>query len=330
MADVAKLAKVSSQTVSRVLSGKGTVRPETERRVRNAIEYLGYQPSIAAQMLASGTSKAIGVLTIGNLSYGRMQAFSAFERVARANGHYVMPATSTSYEIDDLIEAIHYFRQARIRSLVIIGQRVELIKELIPHIKVPTVVAINTDLEFDHVSVVQIDQVTSTQKLLSHMIDVGAKNIVFLGPEIPDVDAVLRQQAYVDFCERNDIEPIVIQTPGWGAADGAKAGQQILQTCRFDGIIAANDHLAIGCSAALKEHSRLTPGTDYALAGFDDIETAAFQYPGLTTVRQGFIDYADVVFQQVEEMHSTGEAQTRKLFAEVIVRGSTSWFNQAK
>ncbi len=47
MADVAKLAKVSSQTVSRVLSGKGTVRPETERRVRNAIEYLGYQPSIA-------------------------------------------------------------------------------------------------------------------------------------------------------------------------------------------------------------------------------------------------------------------------------------------
>ncbi|USR79942.1 MULTISPECIES: hypothetical protein [Arcanobacterium] len=65
-----------------------------------------------------------------------------------------MPATFTSYEIDDLIEAIHYFRQASIRSLVIVGQRVELMKEIIPHIKVSTVVAINTDLWFDHLSVV--------------------------------------------------------------------------------------------------------------------------------------------------------------------------------
>lgn len=330
MSDVAKLAGVSSQTVSRVLSGKGPVKPSTEQRVRDAVAKLNYQPFAPAQMLASGRSRAIGMLIVGRLSYGRMLAFSALETAARRQGYFAIPATTRSYDLEDLISAISYLHQAQVSSLVFVGQRIELLKALAPHVSVPTVVAINTDPLIDGVSVVHIDQVYSTQRLLQHLDEIGCERIAYIGPLTSDVDAILRRQAYQEFCEQRGRKPIVVLTNNWGSKDGAEATHELLKTAPFDAIFASNDHLAIGCSYELERLKSMVPGRDYALAGFDDIETAAYHFPGLTTVRQEYEQYADTIIEQLLGLMDGKAPEVKTVHPELIIRGSTSQFRKQR
>lgn len=324
MADVAKLAGVSSQTVSRVLSGKGPVKPATKQRVRDAVAKLNYQPSVAAQILASGRSRAIGMLIMGQLSYGRMLSFAAFETVARRNGYFVIPTTTKSYDLNDLITAVKYLHQAQVCSLVVLGQRIDLIKALSVHISVPTVVAINDDPGIAGVSRVHIDQVNSTRALLEHLSDVGCDEIAYLGPSTTDVDAIVRHRTYIEFCETTNRIPKVVFTRNWGSKDGAEGARQLIEANSFDGIFAANDHLAIGCAYELEQSRSMVAGSDYALAGFDDIETAAYYYPGLTTVRQEYDQFADIVFDQLIALMNNESPEAKTVEPQLIIRGSTS------
>src|SRR5437867_1235519 len=89
MADVARLAGVSTMTVSRVLNGHASVADSTRKRVERAIESLGYRPNTAARTLAGGPSATIGVISVETPHYGPVNTLFGIEEAARAAGQFV-------------------------------------------------------------------------------------------------------------------------------------------------------------------------------------------------------------------------------------------------
>jgi len=90
MADVAKLAGVSHQTVSRVVNGSALVRPETRDRVLAAMRELNYHPNSAARALASGRSRTLGVVSFDTTDYGPASTLCAIARAAHDAGYAIM------------------------------------------------------------------------------------------------------------------------------------------------------------------------------------------------------------------------------------------------
>ena len=94
LSDVAEAVGVSAQTVSRVLNNHPSVRPETRQKVLAAVQALGYEPNLAARLLASGSSGAVGILLTAGLSHGMASTFSAIARAVRERGDTFVLATA--------------------------------------------------------------------------------------------------------------------------------------------------------------------------------------------------------------------------------------------
>src|SRR5437870_20633 len=98
MADVARVAGVSHQTVSRVLNGAPHVRPDTRERVLAAIRELDYRPNSAARALVTRRSQTLGVVSFGSALYGPASMLDGIEQAARSAGYFVSVASLRSLD----------------------------------------------------------------------------------------------------------------------------------------------------------------------------------------------------------------------------------------
>src|SRR5690606_36739132 len=104
--DVARVAGVSAQTVSRVMSGQSNVRPDTARKVLNAVEELGYRVHAAAASLASGRTRILGVIVLSTNRYSTAALGVGIERVAAENNYTVTTASVSDHAtIEDIAAA---------------------------------------------------------------------------------------------------------------------------------------------------------------------------------------------------------------------------------
>lgn len=324
MADVARLAGVSSQTVSRALSGKGPVKEETMERIQKAIEELNYRPDRAAQVLASGQSQSTGVLLLGRLSYGRALAFAALERCERRSGRFLTVASADPDNRSEIQESLNYLHDCKVRALVVIGQRSQPLDLLAPNSGVPTVVTVSelpAHLEVGHVC---IDQRAGMEAVLRHLSQLQVKQAIHLSPRGLDSDAHLRRRYLQELAPVYGINVEVVDTQDWSSVDGYEAALGI--GLRFDALICANDNLALGAAAALAHKFQLVPGRDYALTGFDDIETAAYACPPLTTVRQDFTLVAEAVVQVIDTYLESHTWRRQAIVPQLVVRESTAQY----
>src|SRR4051794_38764065 len=106
MADVAKLAGVSLQTVSRVVNGRADVRASTRARVEAAMVMLDYRPNSAARALASGRTSTLGVVRVDTALHGPSCTLWGIERAAHAAGYHVSVAPSAGLGLDSVMEAV--------------------------------------------------------------------------------------------------------------------------------------------------------------------------------------------------------------------------------
>ena len=331
MSDVARAAGVSSQTGSRTLSGRGAVSEATRQRVLDAARELGYHPDAHAQMLASGASRTVGVLMVGELSHGRMHSYVALERVEHLRGQFVISVTAEPDDPDSLDDALQYLDAANVKSIVLLGQRSDAVDRLLPHVSVPCVVVINTAVTSAPCSRVGIDQAGGVHATMDHLSAAGWRRPVAIVPAGYDVDARVREQAFREWCAGHGVPARVIEAPGWDCADGAAAASTLVSgladgegaAIDFDAVVAGNDSLAIGVAARLRDHG-LAPGRDFALTGFDDIEVAAFQWPGLTSVRQDFGQLARVIADELDYLVAGGDPREQILPTHLVPRASSA------
>mgnify|MGYP001791660018 CR=1 FL=1 len=319
--DVARLAGVSYQTVSRVLNNHPSIRDSTKARVTQVMEDIQYRPNRAARMLVTRHSRTIGVLSASSADYGPARSVVAIEDAARAAGYYVNIANLRASDQTSISEALEHLMEQAIEGLVVIAPQVRVFDVLERmSIEVPYV-SFQPTGRVEHL--VPADQVAGARMATRHLIDLGHREIIHLGGPQDWIEAEARMRGFleeIDSAELNTNPPIL---GDWTAEFGYYAGQELLRSRDFTAVFAASDHMALGLMHAFRDAGLEIP-RDVSVVGFDDIPDARHFWPPLTTIRQ---DFAEIGRSAVEVLLGKvrGEviAEPGQILPELVVRGST-------
>ncbi|MBU7596563.1 LacI family DNA-binding transcriptional regulator [Streptomyces sp. P38-E01] len=324
MTDVARLAGVSHQTVSRVLNGHPNVREQTRLRVRAAIEELGYRPNRAARALVTGRSQIIGVVAQNSTLYGPSSLLAAFELAASAAGFVVSVRRVRHLDRASITAAVEHHRDQRVAGIVVIAPTAAADEALA---EVPAdipLVAVDGDPERGG-ALVTVDQEAGAAAATRHLLDAGHETVWHVSGPADWFDAAGRVHGWRHALETAGAEVPPVSAADWSAASGYRAGQMLARMPEVTAVFAANDHLALGILRAMTERGRRVPD-EVSIVGFDDVPEAAYFTPPLTTVRPDFDAAAtDTLELLLPRINGTGSgSEHRVLTPELVARSSVA------
>ncbi|MFD4553954.1 LacI family DNA-binding transcriptional regulator [Streptomyces sp. NPDC058469] len=287
--DVARLAGVSQKTVSRVMNGEQYVSDDVRRRVLEAAEELGYRLNHAARALASGRTRAIGVVTLGTALYGPASLLMGVERAVRDTGYALRVVNTMEGDAGGIAGAIDSLIDQGVDGIVIS----EPIDEeggadLSVRVDVPVLV-LGAPPPFAAPRVVTAGIVAHqlARAVTEHLLELGHETVHHLAGPPRWYAARDRLEGWrATLVAHGRREPPVI-AGDWSAASGYAAGRRLAADDSATAVFAANDDMAIGLIRALLEAGLRVP-EDISVVGLDDIPVAAYVSPPLTTVRQPF------------------------------------------
>ncbi|MDM7855213.1 LacI family DNA-binding transcriptional regulator [Cellulomonas sp. MW4] len=283
--DVARLAGVSTQTVSRVAHGAPSVRDETRRRVLDAMDRLGYSPNAAARALRSGASGTIGVIAHQLARTGESRTVEAVVEAARREGYTVSLVDVQTPGSDDVSAAVQRLSHQTIDGLVIIRAETATPTTLALPRRLP-VVAVDSRFVGHHPAV-GADQAGGAAAAVQHLLDLRHATVHHLAGPAASVPASSRVDGWRDALVRTGrrVPPVVVGD--WSAESGYALASELLADPELTAVFCGNDEMASGLLLALHERGVRVP-QDVSVVGFDDIPLARFLWPPLTTVRQDF------------------------------------------
>ncbi|MCI1962580.1 MAG: LacI family DNA-binding transcriptional regulator [Ancrocorticia sp.] len=289
MADVAKIAGVSHQTVSRVLNHQELVRPDTRAKVLKAIEETGYRRNETARALATNRSKVLGIITPSFSHYGPATTLLSVQLAAHDVGYIVTVATLSTFESESLRSALDQFLGQGVAGIVVIAPVAGIARELEEAtLSVPTIVIASSWISPQSSLLrVGIEQRSGVHAVIAHLALHGCRTIAHIaGP--PDwFDAAERKSAWEDSLREFGLDRGPLFSGDWTARSGYRIAQELLSKPLPDAVFVANDQMALGVLHALNERGIRIP-EDIRIVGYDDEETSAYLTPSLTTVRQDF------------------------------------------
>ncbi|WP_394941436.1 LacI family DNA-binding transcriptional regulator [Psychromicrobium sp. YIM B11713] len=328
--DVAERAGVSVGTVSNVLNGRSTVRPELAERVLDAVKDLGYIRNDVARQLRAGASRCIGMVVLDASN----PFFSGVARGAEQNAlqheHVVLVGNS-----DEKVEReqmyLDLFEEQRVAGVLVspVSRSIERIRQLsqrgTPAILVDRV---SSDGSFASVSV---DNVAGGRMAVSHLLAEGRRNIVFVsGPLAQSQVADRLRGAQAAVATVPGARLLVFEAQGLTADHVQQTAQQfssMLYEELPDAIFAANDLLALAILQMVIADGKLSVPRDVAIMGYDDIPyTRATPIP-LTSVRQPAEKIGTVAIELLEhEIAASSVAEREQVVfePELVVRASTA------
>ncbi|MEV7970903.1 LacI family DNA-binding transcriptional regulator [Sphaerisporangium sp. NPDC088356] len=324
MTDVARLAGVSHQTVSRVLNGHPNVREQTRLRVRAAIAELGYRPNRAARILVTGKSQVIGVIAQSSTLYGPMSMLSAFEQATGASGFAVSVGSVRSLDRRSVAEAVERHLDQRVAGIVIIAPVVSANEALddLP-VDIP-LVTIDGDPERS-IPLVTVDQEAGARDATRCLLEAGHRTVWHVSGPSDWFDSAGRVRGWRRALEEAGAEVPPLVSADWTAASGYQAGQMLARMAEVTAVFAANDHIALGILRALSERGRRVPD-DVSVVGFDDVPEAGYFIPPLTTIRPDFNAVATASLSVLLRQIDQGErgCERRTIAPELVARKSVA------
>ena len=316
--DVARLAEVSHQTVSRVLNDHPSIRPETRARVLEVMAQLQYRPNRAARALVTSRSQTIGILAAGSTNYGAASSIAAIETAARTRGYWVSTANIDVKDPESIPAGIAHLMAQSVDGLVVIAPQVRVLRALAAEqLDVPYVTLQSTELDADHT--LSVDQVAGARLATRHLIELGHRSIYHLAGPQDWIEAEARMRGFLAEMSASDIPTTAPILGDWTAEFGYYAGRELLGVRDFTAIFSSNDQMALGLLHAIRDEGLEVP-RDVSIVGFDDIPEAAHFWPPLTTVRQ---DFAELGRRCVEVLLGSTDAEATSLVPELVVRRSS-------
>ena len=321
--DVARLAGVSHQTVSRVLNNHPSIRESTKARVLQVMEELQYRPNRAARALSKGRSRTIGILSASSAQYGPASSIAAIQNAARDAGYYVNTANLASGDRESIEAALDHLMLQAVEGIVVIAPQVrvfDVLEQL--SIAVPYVTLQSTGRLNDHA--LSVDQMAGARLATRHLIDLGHRSIYHLAGPQDWIEAEARMRGFLDEMGDMDVPTTAPILGDWTADFGYYAGRELLRVRDFTAVFSSNDQMALGLIHAFREAGLDVP-RDVSVVGFDDIPEAAHFWPPLTTVRQ---DFAEVgrrcIALLLSDLGGESEGYPGTIMPELIVRASTA------
>lgn len=322
MTQVAELAGVSSQTVSRVVNGRTNVDPATRDRVVTAMEDLGYRPNRAARALKSGRFRSLGLMVLDLESYGNTRTANAITLEAARVGYLVtlrplgvptIEAVSQAFE--SLIEGTD--------GVVLLVEASTLDRARIEFPPGLPAILVDTDQESSY-TVVDNDQRLGARLAVEHLLDLGHETVWHLAGAQDSHPADARENQWRETLSRHGrtIPPVI--RGDWSAQSGYEAARRIAAEPGVTAVFAANDQMALGLLRGLDEAGRRVPN-DISVVGYDDMPESANFIPPLTTVHQSF-DRVGVacVTSLVREIEQGVRTERTIIPVELVVRSSTA------
>ena len=340
--DVARLAGVSHQTVSRVLNGHPSIRDVTKSRVLAAMDELKFRPSRAARMLSMRRSETIGVLAAAVGShYGPASSVSAVEDAARERGFYATVAHLASVAPSAISAAIEDLLSQEVEGIVIVAPRTSVLSRLAAlSMSVPIVAAQGEQGGAGGIPVVSVDQEAGVRMLLNYLISQGHQRILHVAGPADWNDAQSRLRAYKSVLQAAGLAWWPPLYGDWTADSGYEIGRALARDVARDGrrpalpfsaVFSSNDQMALGLIHAFREAGLDVPG-DVSIVGFDDIPESAHFWPPLTTVRQDFGELGarcvgmliDAIRRSADPLAPDGLAGVSPVEPRLIVRASVA------
>ncbi|MFC4223331.1 substrate-binding domain-containing protein [Lysinibacter cavernae] len=324
--DVAARARVSHQTVSRVLNDFDGIRPQTKERVMAAMTELGYRRNQAARALVTNRSGALGLLSTEGHEYGPISSTQAIERAARDRGFVVNQTTVDSTDPASIRAGVEHLRMHGVEGLLIVAPQrhvVEHVRSLAMEIPFVVLQAVVTPEPQDGVLSLYVDQVAGARLATRHLIERGHTRILHLAGPQGWVDAEARVSGYQEEMRANGLEPLDTLWGDWSADRGYWLGRELAQRqLQFSAIFSANDQMALGLLHAFHSRGLSTPA-DVSIVGFDDIPEARHFWPPLTSVRQDFRELGRRAIDALLGSIAGDELRLEPLAPQLVVREST-------
>ncbi len=321
--DVARMAGVSYQTVSRVLNNSESIRPATRQRVLDIIDEIGYRPNQAARALVTSRSGTIGVLTSQSAHYGPTTSLRSIEDAARAAGYVVTTSSLATSDRASVTESLEHLLSQAIEGLVVIAPQVrvfEVFRDLA--LTVPLVTLDSTGR--DALRSLSVDQILGARLATRHLIELGHEEIVHIAGPQDWIEAEARMAGFLEEIDRADLRTHPPYLGDWTADFGYYVGRELASFRDFSAVFAANDQMALGLLHAFREVGLDVPG-DVSVVGFDDVPEASHFWPPLTTIRQDFVDLGRrAVALLVGEIEGRTDGTHDQIRPELIVRDSTA------
>lgn len=280
---VARRAKVSTATVSRVLNNATVVKSSTRARVVKAIEELKYHPNLHARSLAGGKSRTLGVIVSNLENPFFFDIYKSIEQDAHERGYEVVMA-NTDYRSEQLVTSVRLMIGRRVMGLAAIVSEMapELIDEL-NESKTP-VVFYDVGTSKKNIINIRVDYRRGIDKVVDYLYNMGHRRLGFVGHHAMLGPINERMKAVLDAVAR--IPALEVRTAA--DADNLEGGRQATRALLSTGfaptaIICVNDVTAVGALRELRERGLRVP-QDVSVTGFDNVKLSEFCCPALTTV----------------------------------------------
>jgi LacI family transcriptional regulator, galactose operon repressor len=323
--EVAKRAKVSTATVSRVLNNVGPVKNSTRTRVLRVAEELKYQPNLHARNLAGGKSRTIGMIVSNMENPFFVDIYKAAEQAARAKGFDVVLA-NTDYNPEHLAHNIRLMIGRRVAGLALTVSEMNpsLIDELAER-NIPVVIYDVGSMR-PNISNIVVNYGKGIERVVNYLHELGHRRMAFISHhrslqplsvrERSFRDTVQRYSPFIEWKIKADVDGI----------DGGRRATRALLSSGFNptAIICVNDFMALGALHELREAGLRVPH-DVSVTGFDNIKLAEVAYPPLTTLHIPRDYVGQFMVEKLTETSSTSEQSglETSVDPEFVLRGST-------
>lgn len=318
MADVARVAGVSHQTVSRVLNDHPNVRAETRIRVLQAIDQLGYRRNHSARALVTKHSRTLGVVSFDTTLYGPASTVYGIEQAARDAGYFVSIVSLRTIDRTGVHEAIGYLSEQGVDGIVVVAPQRSAAQALDDLPTGMPAVAVEGGRSSD-VPVVCVDQVEGARLATRHLLDLGHETVWHIGGPADWLEAEGRLAGWLEVLTAAGRPVPEVLTGDWSPRSGYEAGKRLAAMVNagadVTAIFVANDQMALGALRAFTEEGVKVPGR-ISIVGFDDIPESEFFSPPLTTIRQDFGAVGrrciEVLLRQIDAGEASGSCERER------------------
>lgn len=327
--EIAKRAKVSTATVSRVINRVPTVNAQLAKRVWNVVEELGYYPNTQARALVSGRSRIFGLIISDITNPFFPEIVQVFEAIA-VQHHYEILLTSTENDPKRMEQSVRRMIERRVEGVAVMTFGMEEV--LLEGLKVRKVPLVFVDVgpPLPRVSNIRIDYLNGIRQAVQHLAALRHQRISFIAGPLRLKSAVARRQAFIQAMREIGLEArseLIIEGDHTMEGGMAAFAQLLNLADRPTAVMCSNDMTAIGVMRKSHDAGIAIP-RDVSVVGFDDIRMAQFVIPPLTSIQMSQAELARLAFHallsDVERTTPAANGSEYILRTSLVLRESTS------
>jgi len=323
--DVAKRARVSISTVSRVLNNTAPVKNSTRARVLKVVKELRYHPNLYARTLAGGKSRTLGMIVSNLENPFFLDIYRSFEADAHRQDFEVLVA-NTDYSPRRLVSSIQLMMGRRVSGLAVIVSEMDpsLMKELVEMNL--SIVLYDVGVPARNIYKIRVNYEKGIRKAVEYLYSLGHRRMAFVGHHTGLAPLLDRKKSFLNTMKQYSGE---VEFATAADRDGPEGGQSAMRQFLDSGfrptaVIAVNDFMALGVLKELRESGLRVP-EDVSVTGYDNIRLSEFVYPPLTTVNIPRAEIGRMAFQALVPPGDDASVQGHefRINPELVIRETT-------